>query len=90
MVDKTKVATILIPQYYPLSGTSSLKLISLKGYNDSIVKKFKVKTFQVVYFSLKTDFLIFFSNLKIEKNLKSLHEWINELKEHININYFDN
>ena len=38
----TSMATILLPKYYPLIGTSRIKLLSFKGRVDSAVKKFKV------------------------------------------------
>lgn len=38
----SKMATIFVPKYYPLCGTSMIKLISLSGYDDEVVRKFKV------------------------------------------------
>lgn len=39
----SKMATIILPQFYPLSGTNKIKLIKLNGYEDYEVKKFRIE-----------------------------------------------
>jgi len=38
----TKMATIVLPKYYPLCGTSMIKLTSLTGYENSTIKNFRI------------------------------------------------
>lgn len=38
----SKIATAFVPKYYPLCGTSMIKLISLTGYDDDVARKFKI------------------------------------------------
>lgn len=48
----SKQATIVLPLYYPLCGTSNIKLTSLSGYegsnDDSLIKNFTVRSTKVI------------------------------------------
>jgi hypothetical protein len=36
------MATVVIPKFYPFSGTSQIKLSSITGFELSLIKKFQV------------------------------------------------
>jgi hypothetical protein len=41
----SKMATIMLPKYYPLSGTSRIQIMKISGHEDSEVKKYQVILF---------------------------------------------
>lgn len=38
----SKMATLLLPQFYPLTGTNHIKLIKLYGYEDKAIENFRI------------------------------------------------
>lgn len=52
----SKMATLLLPQFYPLTGTNHIKLIKLYGYEDKAIENFRVS---IMFYELTHSLQIF-------------------------------
>lgn len=53
MINATTIATIVLPSYYPFCGTQMIKLISMSGYDNEEIKKFRVRIVWLIFIDKK-------------------------------------